>query len=185
MEKALILYYHKNTKKFYYVGGIDCSICKNPADNIFELYESYSTKQSFYLIRCSNCMMNPVLDVPVVSSSKFVIMVNLIPEGSQPYITTKPSFVGLRDSISLIEAAELRSIHTTDKTQLASRQESIENAQIGQDIKERISELDRPLLNKKQGLTFIDNLANAEPLIEELTTTHTTFPKIGDTKNEL
>jgi len=66
-----------------------------------------------------------------------------------------------------IAADKKAGVHYEDHTRLADR-ESWEGATIGAEPTERIAELDKPLLNDKHGLKYLQNLMDAEIVQPEI-----------------
>jgi len=140
------LFFHKESKKHFYVldeeKSINCNICKKVIElgDTFYIQKTYSTilpfKKSFL---CSNKCITQT-STRDMDEFCFAYLTSIVPDNSK-IVSDHPNPLQDGRNMSVFQASELESEHTTDRTKLAGR-ESLEGAKIGADVKDMLLEKD-------------------------------------------
>lgn len=161
--------YYDNKEDIYYYTDLetDCDYCKETIENIVFIKLGWDRLGSDIKHYCFNCRDKNVSYARITETIRAIVEEDISDEFI-PYSYKKPSLQN-STNMSNIDVASLNIANeqTIDKTIFAGR-ESLEGATIGnQDLILKLDKADNKLLSIDEGLSLLDSLAKAQPLIEQ------------------
>lgn len=161
------LYYDSKEDVFFFNNlETDCDYCKEIIENIIFVKLGWDRLGSDIKHYCFNCRDKNLSYARTTEVIRAIVDDN-IENDFIPYSYKKPSLHNATN-MSNIDVANINisSEHTTDKTVYANR-ESLEGATIGsQELINKLEVEDNKILSVDEGLTLLDSLAKATPLLE-------------------